>query len=140
MIGISIFWKIRAKFLGVPTRGTGKPALLQSLSLQTGDWVEVKSLESIRETLNEHGKNRGLYFSPDMRRLCGQRRRVKSRLEKIIVDGAGEMRQLRDTVSLEKSTCGCAYMGIVFGSCSRCELTYWREDWLRRCDPESEQG
>ena len=63
---------------------------------------------------------------------------MKGRLDKIIVDGTGEMRQLRNTVCLEGSTCGCAYMGFDMGGCSRCELTYWREIWLRRSDENSD--
>jgi hypothetical protein len=109
----------------------------QSLNLQLGEWVEVKPLRSIMQTLDERGKNRGLYFSPDMHLWCGQRRRVKGRLERIIVDGTGQMRKLRNTVSLEGSTCGCDYMGFDMGACARCELTYWREIWLRRIGPES---
>ena len=107
---------------------------VESLNLQPGEWVEVKSMQSIIETLNERGYNRGLYFSPDMRLWCGRRCQVKGRLDKIIVDGTGQMRQLRNTVCLEGSTCGCSYMGFGMGGCSRCELTYWREIWLRRSD------
>ena len=44
------------------------------------------------------------------------------------------MRKLRNTVSLESSNCGCAYIGLGMNDCSRCELTYWREIWLRRLD------
>ena len=100
----------------------------------TGEWVEVKSLPSITETLNGNGHNRGLYFSPDMRLWCGQRCRVKSRLDKIIVDGTGQLRQLRNTVCLEGSTCGCAYMGCAWAVALVASFTYWREIWLRRFD------
>jgi len=92
--------------------------------------IEVKPMESIIETLNKTGRNRGLYFSPDMRLLCGQQRRVKERLDKIIVDGTGEMRQLPNTVLLEGSLCGCET--IALGGCPRSEFVYWREIWLRR--------
>ena len=77
-------------------------------------------INSIIETLDARGLNRGLYFSPDMRLLCGQRRRVRGRIDKIIVDGTGKMRQLRNTVCLEEATCGCDYMGFGMGGCSRC--------------------
>lgn len=121
-------------FLGVHARGSSGATPIESLNLQPGEWVEVKSLRSISETLNEHGFNRGLAFTPDMRRLCGRRLRVRDRLDRIIVDGTGKMRKLRNTVGLEGSTCGCAYMGFGMNDCSRCELTYWREIWLRRLD------
>jgi hypothetical protein len=132
-IGIWFFWSIRRMFLGY-ARGSNEPRPVESLNLRPGEWVEVKSVQSIIKTLDEGGYNRGLYFSPDMRLWCGRRCRVKGRLDKIIVDGTGQMRQLRNTVCLEGSTCGCSYMGFGMGGCSRCELTYWREIWLRRSD------
>ena len=137
-IGIWSFWRIRRMFLGVHARGSSGSTPIESLNLQPGEWVEVKSLRSIIETLNAHGFNRGLAFTPDMRRLCGQRLRVRDRLDRIIVDGTGQMRKLRNTVSLEGSTCGCAYIGFGMNDCSRCELTYWREIWLRRLDGPSD--
>jgi hypothetical protein len=137
-IGTWLFWRIRRMFLGVYPRGSSGSTPVESLNLQPGEWVEVKSMQSIIETLDERGHNRGLRFSPDMRLLCGQRRRVKGRLDKIIVDGTGQMRRLRNTVCLEGSTCGCSYIGFAMGGCSRCELTYWREIWLRRSDAHSD--
>ena len=95
-----------------------------------GEWVEVKPMISITETLNETAHNRGLWFSPDMRQLCGSKQKVEKKIERIIVDGTGEMRQLRNTVFLEGSYCGCSY--VAFGGCPRCEYVYWREIWLRR--------
>lgn len=138
--GIAIWGcsRVRRALFGAIASGPRGPAPLQSLGLAPGEWVEVKPLSGIAPTLDEHGFNRGLFFSPDMRRMCGQRRRVKSRLDRIIVDGTGKMRRLRDTVALENSTCGCAYMGLGMAGCARCELTYWREIWLRRVDGADE--
>lgn len=129
-IGIWLFWRIRRKLLGEYARGRHQSTPVESLNLQPGEWVEVKPMKDIIETLNEAGHNRGLYFSPDMRLLCGGRFRVKGRLDKLITDGAGEVRQLRNTVSLEGSVCSCPHINI--GGCSRAEVVYWREIWLRR--------
>jgi hypothetical protein len=137
-IGTWISWKIRSMFLGAYPQESRESKAMDVLNLQPGEWVEVKSLQGIVETLDERGFNRGLYFSPDMRAWCGRRCRVKARLDKIIVDGTGQMRQLRNTVCLEGSTCGCSYMGFGRDGCSRCELTYWREIWLRRPDGHGE--
>jgi hypothetical protein len=141
---IWLFWRIRRMLLGVYPRGSKTSTPVESLNLQPGEWVEVKSMQSIIETLGEQGRNRGLQFSPDMRLWCGRRCRVRGRLEKIIMDETGQMRQLRDTVYLEGSTCGCSYMGWDMEGCSRCEVTYWREIWLRRSegrtDPPASQG
>jgi hypothetical protein len=55
---------------------------------------------------------------------------VERRLDRLIVDGTGEMRQMHNTVCLEGSHCGCSYEA--FGGCPRDEYAYWREIWLRR--------
>lgn len=129
-IGIWLFWRIRRAFLGAYGRGTNKFTPEETLNLQPGELVEVKPMESITETLNETAHNRGLWFSPDQRRLCGQQRRVARRIDKLIVDGTGEMRRLRNTVYLEGSMCSCPH--VAFGGCPRDEFVYWREIWLRR--------
>ena len=130
--------RIRERFSGVYPRGDARPSPVENLDLQSGEWVEVKPLEEIIETLNRRGQNRGLRFSPDMRRLCGRRLRVASRIDRLVVDGTGQMRQLQNTVRLEGSTCGCDYIGLGLGGCARCEVTYWREIWLRRTNPPTE--
>ncbi len=129
-IGIWLFWRIRRVFLGAYAHGTNKATPVGGINLQSGEWVEVKPMESITETLNESAHNRGLYFTPAMRQLCGAQHRVEKKVDKIIVDGTGEMRQLRNTVFLEGSLCGCAC--VAFGGCPRGEFAYWREIWLRR--------
>jgi hypothetical protein len=131
-IAIWLFWRIRRRLRGEYARGTRKPTPQQSLHLRQGELVQVKSIENIIDTLDEKAHNRGLYFGPGMRMLSGGEYRVERHLDKIIVDGTGEMRSLRDTVYLEKSPCECAY--VAFGGCSRCEFAYWREIWLRRSE------
>ena len=136
-IGIWLFWRIRRKLLGEYARGSHSATPVESLKLRAGEWIEVKPIASITETLNETARNRGLWFSPDMRLLCGEQQRVKGRLDKIIVDGSGAMRHLGNTVLLEGSLCGCE--SIALGGCSRGEFVYWREIWLRRCPPRDSQ-
>jgi hypothetical protein len=99
------------------------------LNLKANELVDVKPIETIKATLNERAHNRGLYFSPDMRVLCDTQQKVKKKVEKIIVDGTGEMRKLQNTVFLEGSLCGCVN---ALGGCPRSEFMYWREIWLRR--------
>ena len=59
-IGTWLFWRVRRMFLGVYPRGSSESTPVEGLNLQPGEWVEVKSIQSIIETLNEHGVNRGL--------------------------------------------------------------------------------
>jgi hypothetical protein len=130
-IAIWLFWRVRRTLVGEYARGPHRQVTpMESLDLRPGELVEVKPMEGIVQTLNETARNRGLYFSPDMRLLCGSPRRVKQRIDKLIVDGSGEMRQLRNTVFLDGSVCGCE--SIALGGCARDEFVYWREIWLRR--------
>lgn len=129
-VGIFLFWKARRVLLGPYARGKAKSTPTEKLGLQAGELVQVKPMENIRETLDDKASNRGLWFSPNMRLLCGQQQRVEKRIDKLIVDGTGEMRKLSNTVFLEGSFCGCAH--IAFGGCSRREYVYWRETWLQR--------
>jgi len=129
-ITVWLFWKGRRVLLGAYARGKKTLTPVESLNLQRGEVVEVKPVESISETLNEKAHNRGLYFTPAMRLLCGEMHQVERRLEKIIVDGTGEMRKMGNTVYLEGSLCGCSC--VAFGGCPRAEFAYWREIWLRR--------
>jgi hypothetical protein len=131
-IGIWLFWRARRLFFGSYGHGNAKSTPAQRLNLQSGELIEVKPMRSISDTLNDRSYNRGLYFSPDMGRLCGEQRRVERRIDKIIVDGTGQMRQMHNTVYLEGSVCGCA--SVAFGGCPRGEFAYWREIWLRRLE------
>jgi hypothetical protein len=129
-----LFWKTRRKLWGEYGRGSNTSTPGGSLNLQPGEWIEVKPLARISETLNERAHNRGLYFMPSMGLECGRQYQVRKRLERIIVDGTGEMRHMRNTVFLDGSLCGCAYT--VFGGCSRAEFNYWRDSWLCRPTPK----
>ncbi len=137
-IGIWIFWKVRRMLLGAYSHGYNRSTPAVSLNLNPGELVEVKSIADIRRTLNRTAHNRGLFFSPDMRLLCGKQQKVFRKLDKIIVDGTGEMRQMENTVYLEGSQCDCPH--VAFGGCSRNEFVYWREIWLRRFSGPRDSG
>ena len=137
-IGEWFFWRIRKILLGPYARGSQNPTPSGSLNLRAGERVEIKPLVNISETLDKKAYNRGLYFTPAMGSLCGKQHRVDRKIEKIIVDGTGEMRQLRNTVFLEGSLCGCAC--VAFGGCPRGQFAYWREIWLRRAPVTVESG
>jgi hypothetical protein len=108
----------------------------ESLGLVAGDWVQVKSADEIRETLDARGMVRGLRFMDEMWKYCGGRFRVLKRMERLLVERTGTMRNLKDTVLLEGTTCdGSAHEG--------CDATcqhLWRELWLRRVDRPTADG
>lgn len=129
-ISVWTYWKARRVLFGSYGRGRKGTTPAERLRLQPGEYVEIKPMEKIRETLDDKAYNRGLYFTPSMSQLCGQKRKVERRIEKIIVDGTGEMRTLRNTVFLEGELCECSC--VAFGGCPRGEFSYWREIWLQR--------
>ncbi|MDQ2730102.1 MAG: hypothetical protein M3Y56_00455 [Armatimonadota bacterium] len=101
-----------------------------TLNLQPGEWVVIKSEKDIQATLDGRGCNRGLEFSPGMSFHCGGRYRVLQRLDKMIVEGAGKMRNISNTVILE----GVACSGACSRGCPRANYMYWREVWLQRAE------
>jgi hypothetical protein len=111
-------------------RGTHQQAAHESLNLQPGEWVEVKSRAEVEATLDASGKHRGLAFVPDMTRHCGRRYRVARRVDRMIVEWTGQMRDLKDTVALEGVTC----RGMVQRACPRNCFHLWREAWLKRVE------
>jgi hypothetical protein len=106
-----------------------------TLGLQPGDWVRVKKREEIEATLNNKGKNRGLWFDREMLPFCGQVFQVRQRIDRLIDDATGKMIELSsDCVTLEGVVCsGQRSVGRWF--CPRAIYPYWREGWLERVDP-----
>lgn len=129
-----VFWKMVEKFIRPRyVQGPLKKTPLINIGLKPGDMVEVRSTEEIKQTLNDKGCNRGLRYDYGANQFCGTRFLVRDRLDKIIVESTGKMLQLQGTVTLEDSTCLC-YM-TAFGGCSRQDLVYWREAWLKPVEP-----
>jgi len=104
----------------------------QTLNLQPGEWVEVRSVKEIFATLDKRGKLKGLRFTPEMVKFCGRRFKVYRRLGKIILEATGELRRIRTpTVLLEGVLCD----GEAHGGCERSCFCFWREAWLKRASP-----
>ena len=121
--------KVRRAIRGEWPRGAAAPTPVDTLLLRAGEWVEVKSLAEITQTLDARGRNRGLHFSEDMAVFCGRRFRVRNRLERLMIESTGRFRELTNTVILEGVHCGCPF---TLGGCPRGQFQYWREIWLRR--------
>jgi hypothetical protein len=100
------------------------------LGLQPGDWVEVKSADEIRATLDWRGMFRGLYFMDEMWGFTGRRFRVLKRMERLMVERTGAMRTIKNTVLLEGTVCD----GAAHENCDATCQHLWREVWLRRVD------
>jgi len=150
-VGLVKFTKVMARAAKVETlrkldlwpriavRGTSSASpRMEPLGLQPGDWVQVKSREEIEQTLNDQGKNRGLWFDREMLAFCGKTFRVRRRIERLIDERTGKMVGLTsDCVTLEGAVCsGELSFGRWF--CPRAIYPYWREGWLRRVEPPEE--
>jgi len=120
-----------------PVKGTStKSVRTPTLDLEPGELVRVKSREDIEATLNDQGKNRGLWFDREMLPFCGRELRVRQRVDRLIDEPTGEMIELTsDCVTLDGAVCSgerstCRWF------CHREIFPYWREGWLERV-PES---
>ncbi|GAA3699929.1 hypothetical protein [Gordonia hankookensis] len=110
----------------------GKKTPTESLDLQPGEIVEVKSNQEIMRTLNVEGSNRGMLFTTEMIPFCGKRYRVKKRVDRLLDEGSGEMITMKTpAIILEDAVCmGCYNPGYMF--CPRGAYPMWREIWLKR--------
>jgi hypothetical protein len=118
-------------------QGPHKRTPTQSLNLQPGALVRVKSQAQIVQTLDHRLSNRGLRLCYEMMRCCGREAEVRYRVDRLIDESSGVMREIADTVTLS-SMRGCGSLGeecLCYGEpgdCPRGELMYWREIWLER--------
>jgi hypothetical protein len=103
----------------------------ESLDLQPGERVRVKSKERIVATLDRGNRNRGMTFDPEMLKYCGRQARVLRRVERIIDEKTGRMVRLRNPcIILEGVVCTADYHRL----CPRSVYPYWREIWLERVE------
>jgi hypothetical protein len=97
--------------------------------LHPGDWVEICSIREIASTLDFHGKNKGLYFMPEMEKYCGKQYRIFKIAEKIKLENNGQLRKLRQPgYFLEGVFCDGQYQG----GCDRSCFHFWRYVWLKK--------
>jgi hypothetical protein len=117
--------------------GTSDKSPHEALGLQPGELVIVKPKPMIEATLNRRSRNRGLYFDRDMLRFCGGRYRVKTRVERVIIESTGALRELSNPcVILEGVTATGEYNGFNPEN----EYIFWREIWLERPAARLEQA
>lgn len=118
-------------------RGPNKQTPTQTLGLEPGERVRIKSRAEIVSTLDRRRRNRGLGICSEVTRCCGHESVVRRRADRIIDERTGLMREMRDTVVLNvidgRGTLGeeCLCDGVL-GDCPRGEIMYWREIWLER--------
>lgn len=114
----------------------GEPTPIQTLDLQPGELVRIKPYKDILKSLNTRNRNRGLYFDAEEVPYCGKTYRVLSRVNRIIDERTGKMREMQTPcVILDSVICQSRYSECRL-FCPRSIYSYWREIWLERVEPK----
>ena len=129
---IAPLWrKITARIPRRRLKGNLTRTPLGDLNLQAGEWVQIKTEGEIAKTLDAKGRNRGLTCDFGMTQYSGGSYQVRTRLDRMISEATGEMKEVNGTVILEGLNCLCWN---TLGGCPRQDYIYWRELWLERID------
>jgi hypothetical protein len=106
--------------------------------LRPGELVRVRSRAEIAKTLDENGKNRGLWFDREMLPYCGKEFRVKLKVERFVYEATGRLVTLSsDCYMLEDVICSGERSSSRY-FCPRGIYPWWRECWLVRVDDDPE--
>lgn len=101
--------------------------------LRAGEAVVLRSKNEIAQTLIG-GKNRGLWFDPEMVRYCGQPAVVRKRVNRIIHEATRKMVVMKTPcVTLDNVVATGEYLR----QCPQHDYIFWREIWLRRPGQDS---
>jgi hypothetical protein len=107
---------------------------MEPLYLRPDEWVEVRSLDEISQTLDEKRKHKGLLFMPEMEKFCGKKFKVFKIVKIIKLESTGEIRKLKTpSIFLEGIYCD----GERHEGCGRSCFHFWKEAWLKRIPDES---
>jgi hypothetical protein len=110
----------------------GKPTPTETLGLEPGELVRVKSHEEILATVTASNMNRGMYWDAELVPYCGGTYRVLKRVTKVIDEKSGKMLEMKTPcIILDSVVCQARYSsGRML--CPRSIYSYWREIWLER--------
>lgn len=118
----------------------GQPTPVETLNLQVGELVRIKSHDEILETLNTSSRNRGLYFDAEEVPYCGGTYRVLKHVTKIINERTGRLQEMKTPcVILDSVICESRYSECRL-FCPRSIYPYWREIWLERVGAADSEG
>jgi hypothetical protein len=106
------------------------------LNLRAGEWIEVRSPDEIRATLDENACLEGMPFMPEMLQYCGKRFRVyKSAHKTCDTIETYVIRKMSRAVHLEGLRCD----GSGHGGCQAGCLIYWKDAWLKRAEAPTDE-
>ncbi|HMH17815.1 MAG TPA: hypothetical protein VK572_06665 [Burkholderiales bacterium] len=102
-------------------------------NLKAKEVVVVRSKDEIAHTLIG-GKNRGLWFDPEMVRFCGRSAVVRKRVDRIIHEATRKMVVMKTPcVTLDNVVATGEYLRM----CPQHDYIFWREIWLKRPGQDS---
>jgi hypothetical protein len=117
-----------------------EPTPTETLNLQPGELVRVKSHQEILRTLNTASLNRGLLWDAEMVPYCGGTYRVLKQVTQIIDEKTGKMQTMKNPcIILDKVVCQARYSACRM-FCPRSIYPYWREIWLERVAPHAAEN
>jgi hypothetical protein len=132
-----LYDQFQALIGGVPfprrigTNPTGQLTPVDTLDLQPGELVRVKSYKEILATL-EGVRNRGMFFDAELVPYCGGVYRVQARVTNFINEKTGKMSKMKTpAIILEGVWCQSRYSNCRM-FCPRSIYSWWREIWLER--------
>ena len=110
------------------------PVRIDPLGLRPGERVRVKSVEEIRETLNDTGRCDGLeYMAWVQDDFCGRAFTVRKRIDRFFDERRRVMLKLRDVVILDEVFCEPDPKGTgPLAGCKKTCFLFWKEAWLER--------
>jgi hypothetical protein len=115
----------------------GQPTPTETLNLQPGELVRIKSHEEILRTLDTSSKNRGLQWDAELVPYCGKAYRVANRVHNVIDEKTGKMVRMKNpSILLDSVVCQARYSPCRM-FCPRSTYAYWREIWLERVESPS---
>lgn len=102
----------------------------EASNVQKDDFVRVRSLEEISQTLDERGYTKGCKFMAQMAGYCGQHYRVAGRIEMFFDEARCRTLQCKNLVLLDHVYCD----GSAVGGCDRMCFLFWRTEWLEKLE------
>ena len=121
---------------GRNTKPTASLPKSTSDSLQSGDWVQVRSLDEIESTLNHWKQVKGCTFMNEMAEYCGSIHRVLKHMKSFVDERDLLIKKSSGIILLEGVIC---HGTKDFGTCDRACFHFWREEWLKKVDEPVER-
>lgn len=118
----------------------GKPTPSETLDLQPGELVRVKTQEEILRTVDRSNRNRGMYWDAELVPYCGGTYRVLKRVTRQIDERTGKMVEMKNPcIILDTVVCQARYSSCRM-FCPKSMYPYWREIWLERVQQNASDG